>query len=166
MLVSGVACAAGLCGQHHFSWQDACFNNPGAPFCPGHEYAVRKTGPKKDGASGNAGTAAGPFKPRPESVTPSIIVVGGMNWRFADPGADAVARFRPAKLSAFSLSRGLIAQLGAGLDGAALQKIFEGLSGVEQVALSVRGDQVVIMVTGGAQLCPRRVSKRAGRPRG
>ncbi len=154
VLVSGVACAAGLFGQHHFSWQEACFNNPAAAFCPGHEYAVKKTAPKKDGASGNAGAVVGPFTPRPESVTPSVIVVGGMNWRFADPRADAVARFKPAKLSAFSLSRGLVAQLGAGEDQADLRKIFAGLSGVEQVALSVRGDQVVIMVTGGARALP------------
>ncbi len=150
VLLSGVACAASLVGQHHFSWQDACFNNPGAVFCPGHEYAVKKTAPKKGGSSGN-GAAAGPFTPRPEDVTPDVIVVGAMNWRFADPQADAIAGFRPTKLSAFSLSRGLIAQLGAVPDQTDLRKIFEGLPGVEQVAVSVRGDQEVIMVTGGAR---------------
>src|SRR5258708_7233259 len=42
ILALGLAWTASLCGQHHrFSWQEACFKNPRAPYCSGHEYAVK-----------------------------------------------------------------------------------------------------------------------------
>jgi len=75
---------------------------------------------------------------------------GAIDWRFADPQSDALAGFHVSGLAASPLARGLIAQLGAkqNLTEADMQKIFEGLAGVDQIALSVRDNQVVVMVTG------------------
>jgi hypothetical protein len=79
-----------------------------------------------------------------------VIVVGGIDWRFADPLADAFAGFNFSGLPASPLARSLIAQLGAnhGLTEADLRKILDGLSGVDQVAVSVRDNRFVVMVTG------------------
>jgi hypothetical protein len=135
ILALGLVWAASLCGQRRFSWQGYCFDHPAAPFCSGREYAI---------------------KPRPkETVRPdlvphsptaqNVIVVGGIDWRFADPAADALAGFNFSGLSASPLARIVIAQLGArqGLTEADVQRIFDALSGVEQVALSVRDNRVV-----------------------
>jgi hypothetical protein len=152
ILALGVVWAASLCGQYghsRFSWQEACFKNPGAPYCQGHEYAVKRPPPPpKDAAPRNIVT--NPFSSTPRSAAPSLIEVGGIDWRFADPFPDVLVGFNFSRLSASRLARGLIAQLGAnqGLTEADMQKIFDGLSGVDQVALSVRNNQVVVMVTG------------------
>src|SRR5258708_36133185 len=149
----GLVCAASLCGQHHrFSWQEACFKNPSAVFCQGHEYFSKHPGtPSKDGASADVGTD--PFPSTPEEVTPSVIVVGAIDWRFADPQADALAGFNFSGLSASPIARALIAHLGAiqlgaeqGLTEADIQKVFDRLCGVDQVALSVRENKIVAMV--------------------
>ena len=151
LLVAGVVLAASLCGQKHFNWQNYCFDHPAAPFCSGHEYAIKPPKGGKDAATGNVVTD--PFPPPPESVTSSPIVAGGIDWRFADPFADTFAGFDFSALSASPLARSLIVQLGAnqGLTEADLKKIFDGLSGVEQVALSVRDKRIVVMVTGGVK---------------
>jgi hypothetical protein len=83
-------------------------------------------------------------------VTPSVIVVGGIDWRFVDPSADSMAGFNVSRLSSSPLARALMAQLGAsqGITGAEIEKLFEGLTGVEQVALSVRENRIVAWVTG------------------
>ncbi len=143
----GLVCAASLCGQHHrFSWQEACFKNPSAVFCQGHEYFSKHPGtPSKDGASADVGTD--PFPSTPEEVTPSVIVVGGIDWRFADPLADALAGFNFGGLSASPIARGLITQWGAGAE-ADIQRVFKRLCGMDQVALSVRDNKIVAMVTG------------------
>jgi hypothetical protein len=147
MLGFGLLCAAGLCAQHRFSWQEACFKNPGAPYCPGHDFAVK---PSKNAPPRSFVPDPGPFPATPQSVTPSVIVVGGIDWRFADPLADAVVGFDSNRLSASPLALNLIAQLGTsqGLTDQDMQKIFEGLSGADQVALSVRDNRIVVMVTG------------------
>jgi hypothetical protein len=141
ILAFGLVWAAILCAQHRrFSWQDACFKNPGAPYCPGHDVAVKRSVPAKE-----AGPQSGVT-----SQQPSGIVACGVDWRFADPFADALAGFNFRKLSSSSLARGLIAQLGAnqGLTDADMQKIFRALTGADQVALSVHDNRVVFMVTG------------------
>lgn len=86
----------------------------------------------------------------PQSVTPSVIVVGGINWRFADPAADGLIGFNFGKLTGSLLARSLVTQMTAnqGLAGSEVKKIFDGLSGVDQVVLSVRENQVVAIVTG------------------
>jgi hypothetical protein len=131
---------ASLCGQHRFSWQDACFKNPGAPYCPGHDVAVKHT---------RAGSRNGATNQQPSSVTPLAIAPGGIDWRFADPFADVLAGFNFSKLSSSPLARGLIAQLGSnqGLTEADITKIFDGLTRADQVALSVRDNRIVFMVT-------------------
>src|SRR5260370_30226367 len=148
ILALGLVWAASLCGQHRFRWQDYCFNHPAAPFCPGHEYAVKRPASTKDATPPNVAT--NPFLSTPRSVTPLVIVVGGIDWRFADPVADALVGINISRLSASPLGASLIAQLGANqvLAEADMLKIFEGLSGVDQVALSVRDNRIVAMVTG------------------
>jgi len=139
VLLVSLGWAASLFGQHHFSWQEACFKNPGAPYCAGHEYAVK---PTKDGAARGAGA--------PLESLPSTIDAAGIDWRFADPSADALAVLDCRNLSASSLALNLINQLGAdqGLSQAEVQSIFRGLSAVDHVALSVRENRIVLMVTG------------------
>jgi hypothetical protein len=146
VLALGLVWVASLCGQRRFSWQDYCFDHPSAPFCSGHDYAIKR--PPKEAAPRDVVT--NPFPPAPQKVTPSLIVIGGIDWRFADPSADALVGFNFSGLSASPLSRTLIAQLGAsqGLTEVDMQKIFDGLSGVDQVALSIRDDRIVVMIIG------------------
>jgi hypothetical protein len=79
-----------------------------------------------------------------------VIVAGGIDWRFADALADALAGLNGTTLSASPVARSLIAQLGAnqGLSAADMQKISARLSSVNQVALSVRDNRMVVMITG------------------
>jgi hypothetical protein len=65
-------------------------------------------------------------------------------YRTRSPG------FNFSGLSASPLARGLIVHLGAsqGLTEVDMQKIFDGLSGVDQGAISVRGNRIVAMFTG------------------
>jgi hypothetical protein len=146
ILALSLLCAASLCGQRRFSWQGYCFDHPAAPFCSGHDYAIKPT-PK---GAAPRDVATNPFVPAPPIVTPTIIVISGIDWRFADPFADTLAGFNFSGLSTSPLARNLIAQLGAsqGLTEADLRKIFDGLSGVDQVALSIRDNEIVAMVTG------------------
>jgi hypothetical protein len=135
---------ASLYGQkraHKFSWQNACFNNPTAPYCMGHEDAIKRSARTKEAVAANAGT--------PES-TPLPIVSGGIDWRFADPLADAIAGFNFKALSASPLARRLVIQLGAteGVTEADMKKNFDGLFGVRQVAISTRDSRIVAMITG------------------
>jgi hypothetical protein len=142
--------AGSLFGQHRFNWQDYCFFHSTAPFCFGHDFAIKPNASNKSATPRSAITDSTPWVPIPEVVTPSVIVVGGIDWRFADPLADALVGFNVSGLWASPLARSLIAQLGAiqGLTKADSEKIFEGLSGVYRVALSLRNDQIVIMITG------------------
>jgi hypothetical protein len=82
-------------------------------------------------------------------VTPSVIVVGGIDWRFVDPSADAMAGFNVSRLSSSPMARSLMVLLGAnqGITGAEIEKLLEGLTGVDQVALSVRENRIVAWVT-------------------
>jgi hypothetical protein len=143
ILAFGFVCAACLCGQHQrFSWQEACFKNPGLPYCAGHDFAVK---PTKNGPTPNAATSPGTLQ-----FTSSAVDASGIDWRFADPSADALAVLNCHKLSASPLAHSLIDQLGAdqGLRQPELQNIFRALSGVDQVALSVREDGIVLLVIG------------------
>jgi len=91
ILAFGLACAAGLFGQHRrFSWQDACFNNPRLPYCNGHDSAVK---PTKRGAA-NTGTSSGT-----SSAMDPTVDAGGVDWRFADPSADALVVLNGSKVS-------------------------------------------------------------------
>jgi hypothetical protein len=83
---------------------------------------------------------------------PSALDAGGIDWRFADPSADALAVLNCKKLSDSPLAHSLIDQLGAnqGLGQPEVQDIFRGLSGLDQVAFSVHEDRIVLLVTGRA----------------
>ena len=87
------------------------------------------------------------------NLTPSVVVVGGIDWRFADPEAEVLTGFKFSKLAVPPLARSMIAELSKhqGLLEADLQKILAGLSGVDQVALSAREGHVVMMVAGRAE---------------
>jgi hypothetical protein len=144
----GLLSTASLFGQynsvHHFSWQDACFNNPRLPYCMGHDSAV--TQPK-----GKSNSLGGSFLDPPiDNVTPAQIAAGAIDWRFADPSSDALVGFHAHKLAALPLARTVIGRLAAnqGIIPADVERLFERLSGVDQVAISVRENQMVIMITG------------------
>src|ERR1700693_3848416 len=143
ILAFGLAWTLCLYGQHQrFSWQDSCFKNPGLPYCDGHDFAVK---PNKDGKTPSAGTSPGTLP-----SMPSAVDAGGIDWRFADPSADALAVLKCSKLSASPLAHSLIDLLGANqrLSQPEVENIFRGLSGVDQVALSLREDRIVLLVTG------------------
>ncbi len=139
-LAFGLACAFCLNGQKRFSWQDACFFNPAAPYCMGHELASKLGKKNVAGAPGEL------------LLGPSSVDATGVDWRFADPSADALAVLNCGKLLASPHAHSLINRLAAsqGLSAAEAQTIFRKLSSVDQVALSVRENRVVLMVTGRA----------------
>lgn len=143
MLVLGLAWTFCLHGQKKgFGvFTESCFRNPALPYCPGRDLAPKPEpkGGAKSGAYGMAGATVG-----------STIDAAGIDWRFADPDADAVAVLNSSKLSAAPLAHSLIDQLGSkqGLTQDEAQNVFGTLSGVSQVALSVRGDKILLMITG------------------
>ncbi len=136
---------ASLCGQHHhFNWQNYCFDHPGSVTCDGRDYAVKN--PQKTQAGGGKNSVRNPIG---TSATPSVVVVGGLDWRFADPSTNALAGFNVSALSASPLGHSLIAQLGAsqGLTEADMRKIFDGLAGVDNVAVASRDSGALLLVT-------------------
>jgi len=150
LLPWGVLWAVTLSGQSSSStWQDRCFNNPGLPYCQGRDFAVKPT-PQAKGA-GTRGVVTNSFPSTPQNVSPSRMVVGSVDWRFADPSADVLLGFNFSELAASPLARTLIAQLGArqSLTDADVKKILDGLSGIDQIAVSVRDNRFVVMLTGG-----------------
>jgi len=144
-----LVCAASLFGQSRVNWQDLCFRNPASPVCRDRDFAIRPPPPAKDAGPRNGVTTTF-SSPAARTAAPSTIVVGGIDWRFADPFADSLAGISFSELSASPLARNLIAQLGAqqGLTPADMEKIFNGLSEVDQVAVSVRRNRMVVMITG------------------
>jgi hypothetical protein len=147
--VLGLACIASLFGQKKFSWQNACFNNPGLPYCSGHEFAGKPAKSGKNGSSSES-FATGTTSMAAEDVAPSVIGVSGINWRFADPLADSVASASFNNLEPSPLARFVMSALAAnqGLKEANMGPIFDAFSGLDQVAVSIRGDQTLIMVSG------------------
>lgn len=144
VLLFGMAATWSLFAQHHrFSWQEECFKNPGAPYCPGHEYAVKPTKGNNRTSSGG-GSYLG--------TLPATIDAAGIDWRFADPSADAVAVLSGRKLSASPLAHSLLDQLAAsqGLRADEIEKVYRGLAGPDQIALSIRDGMMVLMVIGRA----------------
>jgi hypothetical protein len=161
MIAVGLVCTAGLWAQsiQKFSWQDACFKNPGAPYCPGHDFAIKPqppTEPKSKGVVNQVFSPNANVVPRGSRINgngttaPALISIGGIDWRFADPFPDALIGMNFSTLSSSPLARALIALLGAqqGLNAEDLQKIFDGLSDVDQVALSLHNNRMVGMITG------------------
>jgi hypothetical protein len=145
VLIFGLAWTFCLHGQNQkmgFDFTEACFKNPRLPYCPGRDFA-----PKPDPKGG----AAGGYSTAGETAS-STIDAAGIDWRFADPSADALAVLNCSTLSATSFAHSLIGQLGStqGLSPVEAQNIFQALSGVKQVALSVREDKVLLLVTGRA----------------
>ena len=144
----GVVCAGALLAQKKFSWQNACFNNPGAPYCPGADFAVKKQKPGKKSDSSTTSTSpnAALTAITTEHPSPTVIVAGGVNWRFADPDADSLASFSFTGLTGSAVAKSVMSALGAneGVSDADLQKAFAAFAGVDQVAVSSRGDQTVI----------------------
>src|SRR5215813_1041646 len=84
--------------RRRFSWQDACFNNLAAPYCAGHDFAIKPTRPEKNPSP--ASILRNPMAPSAQRVTPAMTVVGGIDWRFADPMADALVGFNLGGLTA------------------------------------------------------------------
>jgi hypothetical protein len=76
--------------------------------------------------------------------------VGGVDWRFVDPFADVLFGFNVGRLAGSPLARTMISQLGArqNLNATDMQKIFDGLSGIDQLAVFVRDNRFVVMLAG------------------
>src|SRR5258706_3466720 len=149
--IIGTLWAASLAGQRRrMSWQDACFNHPTARFCAGREFAVKPPPRGKNARAGKGATAGDPSGFEPEIETPSVIVMGAIDWRFADPLADVLVGINASSLAAWPAARNVIARLGAkhGLTETDLNKIFEGLTGLSRIGLSVHDDRIVVMITG------------------
>jgi hypothetical protein len=147
-----LACIASLFGQKKFSWQNACFNNPGLPYCQGRDFAVKPTKPGKDGSGGTYG--GGTSLPA-DDAAPAVIGMSGINWRFADPLADSLVSASFNSLSPSPLARFVMSAVAAnqGLKEANMGPIFDAFSSVNQVAVSLRGDQTLIMVSGCSKEC-------------
>lgn len=144
--------AVTLFGQGSRStWQDKCFNNPALPYCQGRDFAVKPTPPPKNTTPAvvrNPGFSS--TTPHSQSAMPSMLMVAAMDWRFVDPFADAVVGINFDRIADSTLAHALVTQLGAkaGLTEADVKKLFDGLSGLEQIGLSVRDNKVVVMMTG------------------
>lgn len=140
----GFVCAGSLCAQSYGpkvnDFTESCFRNPALPYCKTRDF-VPKSGAGNSGAAyGAASTGA------PQATLDSA----GIDWRFADPFADSLAVLDCVRLSTSGFARDLIARLGSaqGLTPSQAQDVLHALSGVRRIALSVRGDAVLIMVTG------------------
>src|SRR5438270_11945936 len=97
---------------HRFSWQTACFNNPGLPYCQGRDFAIK---PVKGGKGGSAAGSlgSGGTAQTDEDGSPSVIVMGGVNWRFADPSADALVSMSFSNLAPSPLAQFVLSVFGA-----------------------------------------------------
>ena len=109
---------------------------------PATIFAVKRTPPGKDGSSSPSST--NPLPDIDESETPSVIVVGGIDWRFADPEADMIAGLKCSKLATSQVARSLITRLGGD------SSLVDGLSRVQQIAFYVRDSRTVLMAGGSA----------------
>src|SRR5438105_10111595 len=105
-LLLGLVATACLFGQRKFSWQDYCFKNSASPVCRGRDFATKP--PPKEPAPRVGYTS--PFPSTPRSAKPALMVVGGMDWRFADPIADELAGLNLEGLASSPLARALIGQ--------------------------------------------------------
>lgn len=79
-----------------------------------------------------------------------MVVLGGIDWRFADPNADLLIGFNFSGVATSPLTRGVIVQLGAqqGLSAAEIDEIVDRIGDIDQVAISVRNNQTVALITG------------------
>src|SRR5580658_5347969 len=139
MLVTGLVCVVLAQGQSFkTNWANNCFMNPASPVCRDHDFAIKPAKGGKKGAANASSTGRG---------TSTRILDNAIDWRFADPQADALAGFHVSGLAASPLGRALISQLAArqNLTEADTQKLFDGLASVDQVALSIRDNRVVAM---------------------
>lgn len=147
IFATALVCVSAFAQQH--SWQQDCFDHPGLPYCQGRDFAVKQK-PQKD--TSPRSVVSNPFSPRTTraGAAPSMMDLGSIDWRFADPFPDVLIGFNMSTLSASPLAHKLISQLAArqGLTDADVQRIFESLSAVDQVALSVRANRLVMMATG------------------
>jgi hypothetical protein len=144
----GLVCAGALCAQRKtLGRQDYCFNNPSSIVCPGHEYAKPM---KPDKPAPGPRSITNVISPNQKGGTPALITIGGIDWRFADPYADVLVGFNFGTLVSSPLARSLFAKVGAtrGASEADINKLLDGLSDLDQVAISVHNNHIVAMITG------------------
>jgi hypothetical protein len=139
-----IAWAVCLYGQKKgFDFQEACFKNPSLPYCSMRDFAIK---PPKGGEKSGPVYGGAPA----EGQAPVTIDAAGIDWRFADPSADALGVLTWSKLPASSIAPNLADEMGSnlGMSPSAAQNVFRALSGVNQVAISVRVDTILILVKG------------------
>ena len=139
-------------GQKKFSWADYCFKNGSSIVCKDHDFATHPSPPvaSSPATRPSPNVVSRPFSAVPRGAAPEMTMVSAIDWRFADPFADAVVGLNFNGLAASPLARDLVKQIGGkqGLSDADVQKIFDGLSDVEQMAISVRNQHVAVMIAG------------------
>ena len=148
LFIFGLASAYCLYGQRPpkgFDFDEACFRNPSLPYCGMRDF-VNKPAPATKG--GKPAYGIGTSAPGASSTTDTA----GIDWRFADPAADALAVLNCGNLSATPLAHSLIDQLGLsqGLTPQETKNVFPALSSVNQVAISIRENKILILATGRA----------------
>jgi hypothetical protein len=131
-------CLFGQYPRKGFDFQEACFRNPSLPYCNMRDFVIKPGKPSKYGTVGNG------------SAADTTVDAAGIDWRFADPAADALAVLDGSKLSGAAFARALIDRLAAkqGLTPEQAQNAFRILSGVKQVALSVHENAILMLVAG------------------
>jgi hypothetical protein len=146
VFILGLAWTYCLYGQRPpkgFDFDEACFRNPSLPYCTMRDF-VNKPAPATKG--GKPAYSVGTSMPGATATTDAA----GIDWRFADPSADALGVLNCSNLSATPLAHSLIEQLGSnqGLTPQETQNVFRALSSVSQVAISIRENKILILATG------------------
>ncbi len=134
------------------TWQDRCFKNPGLPYCQGRDFAVKKQAPAPaptPAAIRGSGSGA-PTRFSSPGTQPALQVIDAIDWRFADPFPDLLMGFTFSNLSKSTLAQTVVSDLAArsGLNADDVKKMFDSLSSVDHVVVSVKGQRVVAMITG------------------
>lgn len=126
--------------------------NPRLPYCAGHELYGKAKRPKNVATTNGASSVyLDPLQATAEDdAPPSVITTSAINWRFADPHADALASISFSRIAATPIELGVMAGLGSklGLSADDMATVFDAFSEVDQVALSIRAGRILIMVTG------------------
>ena len=96
---------------------------------------------------------AGSSSPRMTSIAPaapSVIMLGEPDWRFAHPRADLLGGMNVAALVQSPLVRMLLTESAGngGVSAADVEKALSSASDIEKVSLSVRGKDILMLMTG------------------
>lgn len=111
---------------------------------------MKPTPSKKDGGPPSVTTNPGASSSMPKNGTPSVVTVGAIDWRFADPNAEGLVGLNFGRTPPSPLALNLISRLAVshGLTESEGQNMLSAVPGIQQLAVSIRDNHVVCMVTG------------------